>query len=134
MPGPGWSDGPFPLTRRVSRSPAAVRREAEEAAERLEQRREKLRRLLAEEREALAAELRRARGPGAVGMRQRSEELGAGREERRSRVRGAVGRPRPRLFAARLCPAPGEASQPGSVGRGARGSCSSPSSGGCSQV
>ncbi|KAM9625190.1 trichoplein keratin filament-binding protein isoform 2-T2 [Morphnus guianensis] len=70
-------------------SPAAVRREAEEAAERLEQRRARLRRLLGEEREALAAELwelRRERGPEPAGMRRRSQELRAGREERRRKV------------------------------------------------
>ncbi|KAM6111979.1 trichoplein keratin filament-binding protein [Pterocles gutturalis] len=67
--------------------PAAVRREAEEAAARLERRRERLRRLLGEEREALAAELReRGRGTDPAGMRQRSEELRAGREERRRKV------------------------------------------------
>ncbi|KAF1417619.1 Trichoplein keratin filament-binding protein, partial [Spheniscus humboldti] len=54
----------------------------------------RLRRLLGEEREALAAELRelrRGRGSEAVGMRQRSEEPRAGREERRRKVRGAAG-------------------------------------------
>ncbi|KAM9371604.1 trichoplein keratin filament-binding protein [Phaethornis superciliosus] len=70
-------------------SPAAVRREAEEAAERLEERRGRLRRLLGEEREALAGELRELRrdgGPELCGMRQRSQELRAGREERRRKV------------------------------------------------
>ncbi|NXW84957.1 TCHP protein, partial [Alopecoenas beccarii] len=59
----------------------------------LEERRERLRRLLAEEREALAAELRERRGRGAQpgGMRRRSEELRAGREEQRRKVRGAAG-------------------------------------------
>ncbi|XP_074700122.1 trichoplein keratin filament-binding protein isoform X2 [Strix aluco] len=61
----------------------AVRREEEEEA-RLEERRERLRRLLGEEREALAAELRELRAGG--GMRRRSEELRAGREERRRKV------------------------------------------------
>ncbi|XP_051489710.1 trichoplein keratin filament-binding protein isoform X1 [Apus apus] len=71
-------------------SPAAVRRE--EAAARLEERRARLRRLLGEEREALAAELRELRelrrdgGAELAGMRQRSEELRAGREERRRKV------------------------------------------------
>ncbi|NXX22240.1 TCHP protein, partial [Podargus strigoides] len=49
--------------------------------------RERLRRLLGEEREALAAELRELRRE-AAGTRQRSEELRAGREERRRKVRG----------------------------------------------
>ncbi|NXF32354.1 TCHP protein, partial [Nyctibius bracteatus] len=57
----------------------------------LEQRRERLRRLLGEEREALAAELRRGCGSELGGMRRRSEELRAGREERRRKVRGAAG-------------------------------------------
>ncbi|XP_052651594.1 trichoplein keratin filament-binding protein isoform X2 [Harpia harpyja] len=76
-------------------SPAAVRREAEEAAERLEQRRARLRRLLGEEREALAAELwelRRERGPEPAGMRRRSQELRAGREERRRKVESELHR------------------------------------------
>lgn len=67
-----------------------MRREAEEAALRLEERRERLRRLLAEEREALAAELRerrRGRGDGLAGMRRRNEE------ERSRKVRGAAGPP-----------------------------------------
>ncbi|NXT25503.1 TCHP protein, partial [Syrrhaptes paradoxus] len=64
----------------------------------LEQRRERLRRLLGEEREALAAELReRGRGTDPAGMRQRSEELRAGREERRRKVRVPGGVPRPRV-------------------------------------
>ncbi|XP_065707606.1 trichoplein keratin filament-binding protein [Patagioenas fasciata] len=75
--------------RALQPSPAAVRREAEEAALRLEERRERLRRLLAEEREALAAELRerrRGRGDDLAGMRRRSEEPREGREERRRKV------------------------------------------------
>ncbi|KAM9526349.1 trichoplein keratin filament-binding protein [Guaruba guarouba] len=56
------------------RSPAEARRDAEEAAARLEQRRERLRRLLGQEREALAAELRRGRGAERAGARRRSEE------------------------------------------------------------
>ncbi|XP_074777695.1 trichoplein keratin filament-binding protein isoform X1 [Athene noctua] len=63
----------------------AVRREEEAAP--LEERRERLRRLLGQEREALAAELRELRAGG--GMRRRSEELRAGRK-----VRGAAGPPR----------------------------------------
>ncbi|NXT49875.1 TCHP protein, partial [Pluvianellus socialis] len=61
----------------------------------LEQRRERLRRLLGEEREALAAELQELRRGGGLkltGM-QRSEELRAGREERRRKVRRVVGPP-----------------------------------------
>ncbi|XP_074777696.1 trichoplein keratin filament-binding protein isoform X2 [Athene noctua] len=54
----------------------AVRREEEAAP--LEERRERLRRLLGQEREALAAELRELRAGG--GMRRRSEELRAGRK------------------------------------------------------
>ncbi|KAM6340906.1 trichoplein keratin filament-binding protein [Alca torda] len=75
--------------RTVPPSPAAVRREAEEAAVRLEQRRERLRRLLGEEREALEAELRelqRGGGTELARMQQRSEELRAGREEQRRKV------------------------------------------------
>ncbi|XP_062446324.1 trichoplein keratin filament-binding protein, partial [Rhea pennata] len=70
-------------------SAEAARREAAAAAARLEQRRARLRRLLGEEREALAAELRelrRGRAPGPAGMRQRSEELRAAREQRRRQV------------------------------------------------
>uniref|UniRef100_A0A8V5GQ00 Trichoplein keratin filament-binding protein n=2 Tax=Melopsittacus undulatus TaxID=13146 RepID=A0A8V5GQ00_MELUD len=68
-------------------------RDAEEAAARLEQRRARLRRLLGEEREALAAELRRGRGAERSGERQRSEELRAGSEERRGKVSGAPAAP-----------------------------------------
>ncbi|NWQ93652.1 TCHP protein, partial [Burhinus bistriatus] len=62
----------------------------------LEQRRERLRRLLVEEREALAAELRELQRGGGLqlaGMRQRSEELRASQEERRRKVRGVAGPP-----------------------------------------
>ncbi|KAM7004370.1 trichoplein keratin filament-binding protein [Passerculus sandwichensis] len=52
-------------------SAEAARRDAEEAAARLERRRERLRRLLGEEREALAAELRERRQRGGM----RSQEL-----------------------------------------------------------
>ncbi|XP_071301358.1 trichoplein keratin filament-binding protein isoform X1 [Agelaius tricolor] len=58
------------LTAGVCGSAAAARRDAEEAAARLERRRERLRRLLGEEREALAAELRERRRGG-----MRSQEL-----------------------------------------------------------
>ncbi|KAM6318289.1 trichoplein keratin filament-binding protein [Podargus strigoides] len=87
--GPGQAAGArwaLPVTHRVCGSPAAGREEAKEAAAaRLEQRRERLRRLLGEEREALAAELRELRRE-AAGTRQRSEELRAGREERRRKA------------------------------------------------
>ncbi|KAM6377560.1 trichoplein keratin filament-binding protein isoform 2-T2 [Pluvialis apricaria] len=75
--------------RTVPPSPAAVQQEAEEVAARLEQRRERLWQLLSEEQEALAVEmreLRRGGGSELTGMRQRSEELRAGREERRRKV------------------------------------------------
>ncbi|XP_053815761.1 trichoplein keratin filament-binding protein isoform X1 [Vidua chalybeata] len=57
-------------------SAAAARRDAEEAAARLERRRERLERLLGEEREALAAELRERRRGG-----MRSQELRDGPAE-----------------------------------------------------
>ncbi|NWR30090.1 TCHP protein, partial [Tachuris rubrigastra] len=56
----------------------------------LEERRERLRRLLHEEREALAAELRERRRDG-----MRSEELRDSREERRTKVRALPDRGRP---------------------------------------
>ncbi|NWU63955.1 TCHP protein, partial [Pterocles burchelli] len=60
----------------------------------LAERRERLRRLLDREREELAAELReRGRGTDPAGMRQRSQELRAGREERRRKVRAPRGDP-----------------------------------------
>lgn len=88
-----------PLTAGVCGSAAAVRRDAEEAAARLQRRRERLERLLGEEQEALAAELReRQRG------RMRSQELRDGPGECGGKVRE-----RPVLFphaGARSSPVP----------------------------
>ncbi|NXV81489.1 TCHP protein, partial [Atlantisia rogersi] len=75
----------------------------------LEQRRARLRRLLDEEREALETELRELRR-GSGGMRQRSEELRAGREERRRKVRGAAGTPSPAWHRQRPGSLPGRGS------------------------
>lgn len=69
-------------------SAAAARRDAEEAAARLEMRRERLRRLLGQEREALAAELRQRGG-------MRSLELRDGPGESGRKVRGRPGRAGP---------------------------------------
>lgn len=80
----------IPLSTGVCGSAAAARLDAEEAAARLERRRERLERLLGEEREALAAELReRQRG----GMR--SRELRDGPGECGRKVRERPGRARP---------------------------------------
>ncbi|XP_042721294.1 trichoplein keratin filament-binding protein [Lagopus leucura] len=57
-----------------------------QAAERLEQRRERLRELLSDERDALEAELRAGGGTEPEGERERCAELRAAREERRRRV------------------------------------------------
>ncbi|XP_065594802.1 trichoplein keratin filament-binding protein [Cyrtonyx montezumae] len=64
-------------------SPSSRRREA---AERLEQRRERLRELLGAERDALEAELREERGTGHAATRERCAELKAAREGRRRTV------------------------------------------------
>lgn len=74
-------------------SAAAARRDAEEAAARLERRRERLRRLLGEEREALAAELRERRQRGGM----RSQELRDGPGECGRKVRERPGPARPVL-------------------------------------
>lgn len=98
VPPPRYGRGPagsrsgagIPLTAGVCGSAAAARRDAEEAAARLERRRERLERLLSEEREALAAELReRQRG----GMRSRELLDGPGQCERK--VREPTGRAHP---------------------------------------
>lgn len=62
-----------------------------QAAERLEQRRERLRELLSDERDALEAELRAGGGTEPEGERERCAELRAAREERRRRVSAAGG-------------------------------------------
>ncbi|POI32411.1 hypothetical protein CIB84_003837 [Bambusicola thoracicus] len=74
---------------RGPRSPSSGRREA---AERLGQRRERLRELLSAERDALEAELRSGRGTEPAGMRERCEELRAAREGRRRQVSAEGGR------------------------------------------
>lgn len=68
---------------RGPRSPSSGRREA---AERLGQRRERLRELLSAERDALEAELQPGRGTEPAGMRERCAELRAAREGRRRQV------------------------------------------------
>ncbi|XP_048819829.1 trichoplein keratin filament-binding protein isoform X3 [Lagopus muta] len=68
---------------RGASGPSPVRRQA---AERLEQRRERLRELLSDERDALEAELRAGGGTEPEGERERCAELRAAREERRRRV------------------------------------------------
>lgn len=74
---------------RGPRSPSSGRREA---AERLGQRRERLRELLSAERDALEAELQPGRGTEPAGMRERCAELRAAREGRRRQVSAAGGR------------------------------------------
>uniref|UniRef100_A0A674H4K6 Trichoplein keratin filament-binding protein n=1 Tax=Taeniopygia guttata TaxID=59729 RepID=A0A674H4K6_TAEGU len=69
-----------PLSAGVCGSAAAARRDAEEAAARLERRRERLRRLLGEEREALAAELRQRRRGGMRSQEQRDGPGECGRK------------------------------------------------------
>ena len=73
---------------RGPRSPSSGRREA---AERLGQRRERLRELLSAERDALEAELQPGRGTEPAGMRERCAELRAAREGRRRQVSAAGG-------------------------------------------
>ncbi|XP_010396791.3 trichoplein keratin filament-binding protein isoform X1 [Corvus cornix cornix] len=88
VPPPRYGRGPVgsrgaagvPLTAGVCGSAAAARKDAEEKAARLQRRRERLQRLLGEEQEALAAELRERRRGG-----MRSQELRDGPGECRTK-------------------------------------------------
>lgn len=76
---------------RGASGPSPGRRQAAERLERLEQRRERLRELLRDERDALEAELWADGGTEPGGERERCAELRAAREERRRRVSAAGG-------------------------------------------
>ncbi|XP_063272002.1 trichoplein keratin filament-binding protein isoform X2 [Prinia subflava] len=88
VPPPRYGRGPagsrgragVPLTAGVCGSAAAARRDAEEAAARLQRRRERLERLLGEEREALAAELRERRRGGMRSQEPRDGPAESGRK------------------------------------------------------
>ncbi|XP_042684619.1 trichoplein keratin filament-binding protein isoform X2 [Centrocercus urophasianus] len=71
---------------RGASGPSPGRRQAAERLEQLEQRRERLRELLSDERDTLEAELRAGGGTEPEGERERCAELRAAREERRRRV------------------------------------------------